>query len=468
MPKGATIHKVHQEGPGKFRVRFPAGVRTEKLPDGTIVRRTVYRQRRFTSERAAREFATDLGREQRETGEKSYLVSDAAKRALVQLAPRARQRGETIEALLSDLGGALEALEALRDPVTGKAPRLLDAVQEYSRLVQPSLGSKPTMEEIDLYLEEVDKRAQAGIIQLDTARDVRNRISKFLGSKLSAQPLGYFGTKQGASAIRKWLEALPLSPVTFNNYRRHLSIFFGWAVRNEKLQRNPCDKIEERRKSRAEETEPGIISPPELRTLLLAAKGEMPGVSKDERWTQALAELVPGIVIQAFCGVRAKELTRLTWQDLDLPAGLITISKGKSKTRRGRLIPLPEAATDWLSPYLGRTGLIAPGQYERKLSTLRGIMRKPPIGAGGSPAFLPCEMPDNCLRHSFGTYHLALSKNEAETSRLMGNSPSILRAHYEAISKRALLAAPDWFKVSPQESVYEIGTDRKKGRLANG
>jgi hypothetical protein len=50
----------------------------------------------------------------------------------------------------------------------------------------------------------------------------------------------------------------------------------------------------------------------------------------------------------------------------------------------------------------------------------------------------------------------------------MGNSPSILRAHYEAISKRALIAAPDWFKVTPQESVYEIGTDRKKGRLANG
>jgi integrase len=464
MPKGATIHKVHQEGPGRFRVRFPAGVRTAKRPDGTIVRRTIYRQRRFTSERAAREFATDLGREQRETGEKSYLVSDAAKRALVQLAPRARQRGETIEALLSDLGGALEALEALRDPVTGKAPRLLDAVQEYSRLVQPSLGSKPTMEEIDLYLEEVDKRAQAGIIQLDTARDVRNRISKFLGSKLAAQPLGYFGTKQGAAAIRKWLEAQPLSPVTFNNYRRHLSIFFGWAVRNEKLQRNPCDKIEERRKSRAEETEPGIISPAELRTLLLVARGEMPGVSKDDRWTQALAELVPGIVIQAFCGVRAKELTRLTWQDLDLPAGLITISKGKSKTRRGRLIPLPDAAADWLSPYLGRTGLIAPSQYERKLSTLRGIMRKPPNGSGSSPTFLPCEMPDNCLRHSFGTYHLALSKNEAETSRLMGNSPSILRAHYEAISKRALLAAPDWFTVRPVGVALQLGTERSSKR----
>jgi hypothetical protein len=73
-------------------------------------------------------------------------------------------------------------------------------------------------------------------------------------------------------------------------------------------------------------------------------------------------------------------------------------------------------------------------------------------------------MPDNCLRHSFGTYHLALSKNEAETSRLMGNSPSILRAHYEAISKRALLAAPDWFKVGPAGVTFQLGTDRIRGR----
>lgn len=466
MPKGATIHKVHQEGPGKFRVRFPAGVRTEKAPDGSIIRRTVYRQRRFTSERAAREFATDLGREHRETGEKSYLVSEAAKRALVQLAPKARQRGETIEALLSDLSGALEALEALRDPVTGKAPRLLDAVQDYSRLTLPSLGSKPTRDEIDLYLEEVDRRAEAGIIQLDSARDVRNRISKFQGAKLSAQPLGYFGTKQGASAVRKWLESLPLAPVTFNNYRRHLSIFFGWAVRNEKIQRNPCDKIEERRKSRAEEAEPGIITPGELRTLLLVARGEMPGVAEDERWGAPLAELVPGIVIQAFCGVRAKELTRLTWHDIDLSAGFVTVSKGQSKTRRGRLIPLSEAATDWLAPYQGRSGLIAPAQYERKLSTLRSIMRKPPAQDSGAPMFQPCEMPDNCLRHSFGTYHLALSKNEAETSRLMGNSPSVLRAHYEAISKRALLSAADWFKVRPGSAVVQLGTERNPRRSA--
>jgi hypothetical protein len=58
-------------------------------------------------------------------------------------------------------------------------------------------------------------------------------------------------------------------------------------------------------------------------------------------------------------------------------------------------------------------------------------------------------VPDNCLRHSFATYHLALYKNEALTSRLMGNSPGVLRANYEALVLKAPRLAPEWFKVNP-------------------
>jgi hypothetical protein len=100
-------------------------------------------------------------------------------------------------------------------------------------------------------------------------------------------------------------------------------------------------------------------------------------------------------------------------------------------------------------------------QYERKLSELRKLMRKPPAGKGGHPIFPPCKMPDNCLRHSFGTYHLNLSKNEAETSRLMGNKPDILRAHYEALSRRAVQDAPEWFEVRPKAAVLQIGTGKR-------
>jgi hypothetical protein len=50
----------------------------------------------------------------------------------VLLAPKIRNRGESLESLISDLSGALDALESLSDPVSGKAPRLLDAVQDYA------------------------------------------------------------------------------------------------------------------------------------------------------------------------------------------------------------------------------------------------------------------------------------------------------------------------------------------------
>jgi integrase len=262
---------------------------------------------------------------------------------------------------------------------------------------------------------------------------------------------------------------LPVNSTTWNNYRRHLSIFFEWAVKQEKLRRNPCEQIEQRRKSREEESEPGIISPAELRTLLLVCSGEMPAVRNDKRWSPTLVEMLPGIALQAFCGIRAREMIRLTWEDLDIASGLLTVSKRKSKTRRGRIIPLPDVLSEWIAPWLGKSGPIAPKQFESKLSDLRRIMRKPPEIRKGTPAFPACKMPDNCLRHSFGTYHLVLSKNEAETSRLMGNEPKVLRAHYEAISKRAVLQAPEWFKVRPKSSVLEIGTARagKRTRTAS-
>jgi len=80
------------------------------------------------------------------------------------MVPKVRKRGESLESLLTDLSGALDALESLRDPNTGKAPRLLDAVQDYAKLIKPTLGTEATRDEVELYLEETEKRASTGNI----------------------------------------------------------------------------------------------------------------------------------------------------------------------------------------------------------------------------------------------------------------------------------------------------------------
>lgn len=450
MPKLAKIQSIQRittpGGRAYFRVRFPAGVVSHRFQNGTVSRRTIYKVRKFTNERAARDFATDLRREHRGTGEDSHLISDSARRVLVLLAPKVRQRGESLESLLTDLSGSLDALESLRDPVSGKAPRLLDAVQDYAKLVKPTLGTEPTRDEVESFLEETEQRAEKGTIQEDSARDTRNRLKRFLGSKLSLEPLGFFATEGGTRALRKWLDSLPVGPTTYNNYRRYLSIFFGWAVKQGKLSRNPCAQIEERRKKRHEEQEAGIISPAEFRSLLLVAQGSLPGLRDEPRWSPGL---LAGVALQGFCGIRAKEMTRLEWSSVDFEERSVVVSKGQGKTRKGRVIPIPDSCLLWLKGCAGSSGPVVPSLYQEKLSGLRSIMRKPFAALKSASGFVASEMPDNCLRHSFATYHLALHNNEAHTSRLMGNSPSVLRSNYEALVPGARRLAPEWFNLSP-------------------
>jgi hypothetical protein len=42
-------------------------------------------------------------------------------------------------------------------------------------------------------------------------------------------------------------------------------------------------------------------------------------------------------------------------------------------------------------------------------------------------------MPMNILRHTFGSYHYALHRNENLTAAEMGNSPAIVFRHYRAV-----------------------------------
>jgi integrase len=399
-----------------------------------------------------------------QTGRDSHLISEGAKRALLQLAPIVRERGSTLEATITELRSALGILERLRDPNSKKVPGLLECLEAHCESTLPTLGTKPAREEMESWWDEQLKRASGGTVQKDYAKELKTRTERFHGSKIASRPLGFFGTKQGEEALRRWMDTLEVGPTTWNNYRRHLSMFFNWAVHKGKLKVNPCAQIEEHRKTRDQESEIGIISPGQLRTLLLLCQGEPKEAVMDKRWRDYLLEMLPAVALQAFCGVRSREVCRLKWEDLDSSVGLLTVSSAKSKTRKGRIIPLSPALLEWISPFLGRSGLIAPAQYHRKMSELRKIMRKPPEKKNGALLFPPCEMPDNCLRHSFGTYHLNLSKNEAETSRLMGNKPEILRAHYEALSKRAVLDAGDWFEVRPSTRVLQIGTERTSGK----
>ena len=140
---------------------------------------------------------------------------------------------------------------------------------------------------------------------------------------------------------------------------------------------------------------------------------------------KASQDLLPCIALGAFAGLRTAELLRLEWQDVDLKRGFINVAASKSKTAKRRLIRIAPNLAEWLRPYTGRlTGRIYPFStrwYQFNIEQTRKA-------AGLS------QWPNNGLRHSFASYHLALHQNAPQLALEMGHTtPRMIFDNYREI-----------------------------------
>ncbi len=103
----------------------------------------------------------------------------------------------------------------------------------------------------------------------------------------------------------------------------------------------------------------------------------------------------------------------------------------------------------WLHTIIARSGPVLSrgiGTAEHISSGLFGYRRAQLLVAIANhrkehdlpPAFT--EWPDNGLRHSFGSYFFAQSKNENLTAAEMGNSPAMVYRHYRELVKPSAVA----------------------------
>jgi len=207
-----------------------------------------------------------------------------------------------------------------------------------------------------------------------------------------------------ARDIDDWLRSLDVGAVTRNTFRRRLAALFGFAKRRGYLAENPLPDVE-RAKERAGEIE--ILTVGETERLLRAASLDM----------------VPYWAIGAFAGLRRAETERLGWEDVRLDDGFIEVKASKSKTASRRLVPIQPNLAEWLAPYRTRRGHICPQNLQKHINDDR------------DRAQLRAEWPQNALRHSFGSYHLAHFKDAAELALEMGNSPAMIFKHYRELVK---------------------------------
>jgi len=234
--------------------------------------------------------------------------------------------------------------------------------------------------------------------------DLRSRLTQF-SNNFNGKPVAEITSPQ----IDEWLRSLSdketgkrLSPVTRNNFRRVLVVAFNFARKEGYSAGNPADESAE---AKVIESTIGILTVEETARLL----------------ESAAPELVPYIAIGAFAGLRRAELERLDWREIDLQAGLIEVTAKKAKSARRRFVRIQPNLTKWLQSYAQLSGNVTPPNYRELLDTARD-------GAGIQ------EWPQNALRHSFASYHLARFNDAAALALELGHSSAhLVFQHYRQL-----------------------------------
>jgi len=204
--------------------------------------------------------------------------------------------------------------------------------------------------------------------------------------------------------IDHWIQSLTVGPQTQNNFRAVLSTAWTFAVRHGYAAVNIVQWVD---KSQVVHDHVATFSVEQLRKLLEAAP----------------VGYLPVLAIGAFAGLRPEEINKLRWEDIDFDERTIRVNASAAKTRKKRFAEMSENLVEWLRPYAGRVGKVAPPNL-RKLRCQ--TMKKAGIN----------HWPQDVLRHSFASAHYAAYKNPAHTALLLGHrDQNMLLTHYRDLMK---------------------------------
>ena len=198
-----------------------------------------------------------------------------------------------------------------------------------------------------------------------------------------------------------------------------LSTLFSFAVRRGHVEKNPCDRVE---RVTVDRKPPVILTPQQARTLYAAT----PTVMR------------PYLVLGMFAGLRPEEIERLDWKEIDLKTRTVTVD---GKTRRRRIVTLEPKAVALLESHPLKKGAVAPSnstidRWRKTSRKLLGLAR----------------WPQDLLRHTAGSFLVALLKDAPAVALRLGNSEKVLMSHY-VVPVSATDCAAFW------ECVTELRTD---------
>lgn len=293
------------------------------------------------------------------------------------------------------------AQEAAKDlEPYGKTIR--DAKDFYIQHLMQLKRSRPLVSVID---EVIAIKVAMGV-KPRTMKTYRGYVKNF-AADFPGRDVGSITTEE----VEDWLLRKFPNPVSRNNNRRVLVNLFNIAKKKKYVDKNPVAEI-----GTASEPsgEVGILRPEQVASLL----------------SHADPEILPYFAIAAFAGIRPEELKKpaelatpnseLLWSDIKWKQGVIRVRAEVSKVGKARNVAIEPNLRAWLEPYVHNEGKVCTPSWLRLFRKTRRDARI-------------TSWPSDCLRHSFATYWLEKYKDAPRLALEMGNSVSVILAHYHKV-----------------------------------
>lgn len=295
------------------------------------------------------------------------------------------------------------------DRLSAFGKTITDAADFYLKHLHAVAKSVP----IEQLRSELLQERQAADLSSRYLYDIANRTKKFC----DAHP-GKLVAEITTAEIETYLQKLKVSKGPRNTHRRDLHTMFTYAVEIPKYcSENPVTKT---RKLTADDDDIEILTVAEVQKLLSTA-------SKD---------MIPFWTIGCFAGLRRAEIERLEWADIDFAEKTIHVHGKRRKTEKSRrFVDMEANLVAWLKPFRGASGKVHPPNLRKRFDTDR------------EAAGMREDWPDNALRHSYASYHLAKFKKDHALALQMGNSVGVIEKHYRQLVKPSQAAA--YWKIRP-------------------
>lgn len=310
---------------------------------------------------------------------------------------------------------------------------MLDVAKEYASRATYRRQNVTVRALVEKFIESHRLRGSSGIHQ----KVLKSRLGKFGEAFGKANACDV-----GKAEIAAWVNRLKAAPATVNNAVREVRSLFAWAAEQGFVPENPIASTRDLRR-KVIRPEPGILSVQDFARLL----------------TVAHPDVLPYFAIAGLAGIRPDEILRLEWAHVRLSEGLIEVKGEHAKTSERRLVKTEPALAAFLKPYALRHGKVCTPSWRRLYREARRALGfgKPGTETAEEKA-LGVKLkpwPDDGLRHSFASYHLAAFNDAAATALQMGHrGTATLFQHYRALVKPT--EAARWWQLRPEIAESKI------------